>query len=85
MKIVIGSDHAGFELKETCKGFLEDSGEHGLLDVGVFSRASSDYPQIAHKVAQAVADGDYEPTEELRKESLRQSRNYLRQYIAGGQ
>ena len=60
MKIIIGSDHAGFELKETCKGFLEDSGEHGLLDVGVFTRASSDYPQIAHKVARAVADGEYE-------------------------
>jgi ribose 5-phosphate isomerase B len=60
VKIIIGSDHAGFELKETCKGFLEDSGQHELLDVGVFSRASSDYPQIAHKVARAVADGDYE-------------------------
>ena len=60
VKIIIGSDHAGFELKETCKGFLEDSGEHGVLDAGVFSRASSDYPQIAHKVARAVADGHYE-------------------------
>ena len=54
MKIIIGSDHAGFELKETCKGFLEDSGEHGVLDAGVFSRASSDYPQIAHRVAAEI-------------------------------
>jgi ribose 5-phosphate isomerase B len=60
MKIIMGSDHAGFELKEACKAFLENSGEYGVLDVGVFSRASSDYPQIAHKVARAVADREYE-------------------------
>lgn len=60
MKIIMGSDHAGFELKEACKAFLEDSEEYGVLDVGVFSRASSDYPQIAHRVAKAVAEREYE-------------------------
>jgi ribose 5-phosphate isomerase B len=59
MKIVMGADHAGFELKEACRAFLEESGEHIVVDLGVFNRQSCDYPEIAHKVAQAVAKGDY--------------------------
>lgn len=59
MKIVIGSDHAGFGLKEACKRFLESSGTHQVHDVGVFSRESSDYPKIAHRVAHAVSQGEY--------------------------
>jgi ribose 5-phosphate isomerase B len=59
MHIIVGSDHAGFELKEACRAFLEESGEHTLKDVGVFSRQSCDYTEIAHKVAQAVAGGEY--------------------------
>ena len=58
MKIIIGSDHAGFGLKEACKQFLENSGAHQVHDAGVFSRESSDYPRIAHKVAQAVSKGE---------------------------
>jgi ribose 5-phosphate isomerase B len=60
MEIILGSDHAGFDLKEECKGFLERSGEHTIIDTGVFSRQSSDYPKIAHKVAQAVSDKEYD-------------------------
>ena len=60
MDIIIGSDHAGFELKEACKAFLEESGEHTIKDAGVFSKASSDYPKVAHGVAQAVSRGEYE-------------------------
>ncbi|MBN2123765.1 MAG: ribose 5-phosphate isomerase B [Deltaproteobacteria bacterium] len=60
MKIIIGSDHAGFDLKEECRTFLEEGEEHRVTDVGVFSRESSDYPDIAHRVAGAVAAGEYD-------------------------
>jgi ribose 5-phosphate isomerase B len=59
MEIILGSDHAGFELKEACKSFLNQAGEHRLRDVGVFDRKSFDYPKIAHIVAQAVASGEF--------------------------
>jgi ribose 5-phosphate isomerase B len=59
MDIIIGSDHAGFELKEACKAFLEKSGEHRVTDVGVFTLESSDYPKLARKVAEAVSRGEY--------------------------
>ena len=59
MDIVIGSDHAGFGLKEECKKFLEKAYEYKVADMGVFSRESSDYPRIAHRVAQAVSKGEY--------------------------
>jgi ribose 5-phosphate isomerase B len=60
MKIILGSDHAGFGLKEACKRFLENSGVHQVHDAGVISRESSDYPKTAHKVAQAVSRGEYD-------------------------
>jgi ribose 5-phosphate isomerase B len=59
MNIIIGSDHAGFALKETCKAHLESDGTHQVRDIGVFSRESSDYPKIAHQAAQAVSRGEY--------------------------
>jgi len=59
MDIMIGSDHAGFGLKEICKDFLGKREEYAVTDVGVFSRESSDYPLIAHKVARGVASGQY--------------------------
>jgi ribose 5-phosphate isomerase B len=59
MDIVIGSDHAGFDLKEACKVFLEGSGRYKVTDIGVFSRDSADYPRIAHRAAEAVARGEY--------------------------
>jgi len=60
MNIIIGSDHAGYDLKEVCKAHLLQSGEHRVTDVGVFSRDSSDYPRIAKEVAGAVARGEYD-------------------------
>jgi ribose 5-phosphate isomerase B len=60
MEIIIGSDHAGFDLKEECRVFLESSGTHTIIDAGVFSRQSSDYPKIAHKVAQAVSSHEHD-------------------------
>jgi len=60
VEIILGSDHAGYDLKEAVKAHLEASGLHRLKDVGVFSRDSSDYPKIAHRVAEAVAEGNAE-------------------------
>ena len=60
MNIIIGSDHAGYDLKEVCKAHLLQSSEHQVKDVGVFSRDSSDYPRIAKEVAGGVARGEYD-------------------------
>lgn len=60
MRIIIGSDHAGFDLKEICREFLEHSPNHRMTDAGVFSRESADYPKIAHRVARSVAEGEYD-------------------------
>jgi ribose 5-phosphate isomerase B len=59
MDIVMGSDHAGFQLKEACKTFLENDGKYKVEDMGVYDTQSADYPKIAHKVARAVAEGTY--------------------------
>lgn len=53
--IVIGSDHAGFELKETLKKFLTE--EYKVIDVGTYSDESVDYPDYAAKVGQAILAG----------------------------
>ena len=60
MKIIMGSDHAGYDLKESCKAHLENRQDLGLKDVGVFGRESSDYPNLGHAVAHAVANGEYD-------------------------
>lgn len=59
MKIAIGSDHAGFELKEKVGPLLEAAG-HEVLDVGTDSEESTDYPQYAAEAAGMVADGEAE-------------------------
>ena len=56
MQISIGCDHAGFELKERVKQFLEDS-EHQIDDAGTFNFESTDYPDFAAAVAQTVSEG----------------------------
>lgn len=48
MKIVIGSDHAGYKLKEKIKNYLEKNG-HTIIDVGTYSEDSCDYPDYAVK------------------------------------
>lgn len=52
-KIAIGSDHAGFELKEILISYLNEKGFE-LLDNGCFSIDSVDYPDFAHPTAKAV-------------------------------
>jgi len=59
MDIIIGSDHGGYDLKESCKTYLENSPDYRVTDIGVFNRDASDYPEVAHKVAQGVAEGKY--------------------------
>ena len=60
MKIIIGSDHAGYDLKEACKDHLEGLKDCTVKDIGVFNRDSADYPGVAHELATAVAGGEYE-------------------------
>lgn len=55
MKVAIGCDHAGFELKEAIKTYLTDKGLD-ISDFGAYSTASVDYPDFAHAVAKAVTD-----------------------------
>lgn len=59
MEIIVGSDHAGFDLKEACKSHVEMLRGCRAVDIGVFSRESADYPKIAHQLAGAVAAGEY--------------------------
>lgn len=56
MKIAIGSDHAGFELKQKIADRLKQQG-HDVTDEGTLGSASVDYPDYARKVAHDVADG----------------------------
>jgi deoxyribose-phosphate aldolase len=56
MKIAIGSDHAGYRLKETLVPALRAAG-HSVIDLGTSSDEAVDYPVYAKKVAVEVADG----------------------------
>jgi ribose 5-phosphate isomerase B len=57
-RIAIGSDHAGYELKQHLIGILE--GEHEMIDLGTDSTESCDYPQFCAAVGRAVRDGEAE-------------------------
>lgn len=59
MKLVIGSDHGGFEAKEKLKKFLQGLG-HDVTDFGCHSLEAVDYPDIAQLVAEAAASGLFE-------------------------
>jgi ribose 5-phosphate isomerase B len=56
MKIAIGSDHAGFLLKEKLRDELRAEG-HEVVDAGTTSTESVDYPDFAEKVSEQVAGG----------------------------
>ncbi|MDD7313005.1 MAG: ribose 5-phosphate isomerase B [bacterium] len=57
MRIVIGADHGGFELKEFLKNEYKNKGID-LKDLGTYSPESCDYPLIADKVAEAILSGE---------------------------
>lgn len=59
MKIAIGSDHAGFQLKETIKEYLNNKG-FDVKDFGTYSEERADYPDFAHPVASAVEYNEVE-------------------------
>ena len=59
MKIAIGSDHAGFKLKEEIKKYLEAE-KIAYKDFGTSSEESTDYPEFAFAVAKDVAAGKFD-------------------------
>lgn len=59
MKIAVGADHAGVELKNVLRDTLIAAG-HDVVDVGTQGNQSVDYPDFAHAVARAVAKGEAE-------------------------
>lgn len=58
-KIVIGSDHAGFEYKEAIKQYLAKNNIE-TIDVGPHSTESCDYPDYAHAAAREIENGNSE-------------------------
>jgi len=59
VRIAIGCDHWGVNLKQSVIKLLTDAG-HSYEDFGCYTTESVDYPDIAKKVAEAVARGDFE-------------------------
>jgi len=59
MKIALGSDHGGFGLKKEIIKYLEKKNVE-VTDFGTYTEDSCDYPDYALKVAEAVADGNFE-------------------------
>lgn len=55
MQLYIGSDHAGYSMKEQLKVWLEKN-DYTFVDKGTFSEESADYPDFAHAVASAVEE-----------------------------
>jgi ribose 5-phosphate isomerase B len=56
MRIAIGADHAGFEMKRDLAAYVAKNG-HEVIDMGTHTSAPVDYPDIAEAVAQAVRNG----------------------------
>jgi ribose 5-phosphate isomerase B len=56
MRIAVGADHAGYEMKRDLAAAMAQQG-HEILDVGTHSTAAVDYPDIAEAVATAIRNG----------------------------
>ena len=56
MRIVVGADHRGYELKDEIAAVLKRDG-HEVLDVGTSSDESVDYPDYARAIGEALTDG----------------------------
>lgn len=56
MKIALGTDHAGYDLKEAIKAHLDEKGV-AIIDYGTMSDAPVDYPDFVRPAAAAVTDG----------------------------
>jgi RpiB/LacA/LacB family sugar-phosphate isomerase len=59
MRIVLGSDHAGFDMKQDLVAFVRGLG-HDVVDVGTNSTAAVDYPDFAEALGLAVRNGQAE-------------------------
>jgi ribose 5-phosphate isomerase B len=59
IKLAIGSDHAGFDLKEQVKTWLTEMG-FTMKDYGTYSEESVDYPDYIHPVAEAIVKKEYD-------------------------
>ncbi len=59
MKVAIGCDHGGIDLKQTVVAVLQELG-HEIDDQGCFSEESVDYPNFAQSVSSLVKDGSCE-------------------------
>ncbi|MFA5138642.1 MAG: RpiB/LacA/LacB family sugar-phosphate isomerase [Elusimicrobiota bacterium] len=59
MRLVLGSDHAGFEAKEKAKKWLQSEG-HEVADFGCHGPDPVDYPDVSQLVGEAVARGEFE-------------------------
>lgn len=59
MKIGLGSDHAGFQLKEKLKPYLLSKG-YEIKDFGCHSEERADYPDFAHMVSLAVSSKEFD-------------------------
>ncbi|MBX5493994.1 MAG: ribose 5-phosphate isomerase B [Bryobacteraceae bacterium] len=57
MRIVLGADHAGYEMKQDLVDYVRTLG-HQVLDVGTYGKDPADYPDFAAKVAEAIRNGD---------------------------
>ena len=57
MKLAIGADHGGFELKNEIVGFLKKIGKIEVIDFGTAGPDSVDYPDYGKKVSEAVSNG----------------------------
>jgi len=59
MKIIIGSDHLGFDLKEIIKQHIQSKGLE-VTDIGVFDKSPVDYPDVGLALAERVGRGDFD-------------------------
>ncbi len=59
MKVAIGSDHGGYELKNKVVKFLKEEG-YAIEDFGTHSKETCDYPMIGFEVAKTVSEGRVE-------------------------
>jgi ribose 5-phosphate isomerase RpiB len=70
MRFAIGSDHAGFELKQEVKAFLVED-KHEVFDVGTYSKDPVDYPDHAEAVGEALRGSRAERHHPLRQRCRR--------------
>lgn len=56
MRLYLGSDHGGYQLKGEIEKYLKDSNKYDVVDLGIFENIPTDYPDIAREVAEKVVE-----------------------------